>query len=87
MDLAGIVTSISSEIPISGHEKTHFADNYERGTYEPRNDIYGVDRERSCRRDERDSMDRDSAGVYRHIMEEPRSAEASALSVRDPASP
>jgi beta-glucosidase len=86
-NLAAVVRSISSGIPIAGYWHWCLADNYEWGSYEPRFGIYGIDRERSCRWDERDAMGHDSAGAYRHIIEGMRSGDASVLTGPNPAAP
>ena len=44
-------------------------DNYEWGSYEPRFGLYGVDRERGVRWLSRDSMGRNSAAVFRNLIE------------------
>ncbi|MGD0594539.1 MAG: family 1 glycosylhydrolase [Acidimicrobiales bacterium] len=81
-NLAAVLTSISAGIPISGYWHWCLADNYEWGSYEPRFGIYGIDRERSCRWDELDSMGKDSAGAYRRIIEGLRAGDTSVLSDR-----
>jgi beta-glucosidase/6-phospho-beta-glucosidase/beta-galactosidase len=79
-NLAAVLTSISSGIPISGYWHWCLADNYEWGSYEPRFGIYGIDRERSCRWDELDSMGKDSAAAYRRIIDGLRAGDTSVLS-------
>lgn len=80
-NLAAVVASISSGVPISGYWHWCLADNYEWGSYEPRFGLYGIDRERGCRWNERDSMGQNSADEYRRIIEGLRAADASVLDV------
>lgn len=79
-NLSAVVAAVASRVPISGYWHWCLADNYEWGSYEPRFGLYGIDRERGCRWDERDSMGQDSAGEYRRIIEGLRAGDASVLS-------
>jgi len=78
-NLAAMVGSISAGVPISGYWHWCLADNYEWGSYEPRFGLFGIDRERGCRWDERDAMGQDSAGAYRLIIEGLRAGDTSVL--------
>jgi beta-glucosidase/6-phospho-beta-glucosidase/beta-galactosidase len=78
-NLAAAVQSISAGVPIAGYWHWCLADNYEWGSYEPRFGLYGIDRERSCRWHEHDSMGHDSAAAYRRLIEGLRAGDASVL--------
>lgn len=78
-NLAAIVKSIAVGQPITGYWHWCLADNYEWGSYEPRFGLYGVDRERSIRWSECDSMGKDSAGAYRRIVEGLKAGDDSVL--------
>jgi beta-glucosidase/6-phospho-beta-glucosidase/beta-galactosidase len=78
-NLAAIVKSIAVGQPITGYWHWCLADNYEWGSYEPRFGLYGVDRERSIRWSDCDSMGKDSAGAYRRIVEGLKAGDDSVL--------
>ncbi len=78
-NLAAVVQSISAGVPIAGYWHWCLADNYEWGSYEPRFGLYGIDRERSCRWHEHDSMGHDSAAAYRRLIEGLRAGDAAVL--------
>ncbi|MGO8876090.1 MAG: family 1 glycosylhydrolase [Acidimicrobiales bacterium] len=78
-NLAAVVKSIAAGQPITGYWHWCLADNYEWGSYEPRFGLYGVDRERSIRWSECDSMGKDSAGAYRRLVEGLRAGDDSVL--------
>lgn len=87
MDVAGTVTQISSGSRIIAYGRGRSADNYQWGTYKPQIGIYGIDRERSCRWDERGSMGRNSAGTYRQIIGATRNVDAPVAARPDLPSP
>ena len=77
--LRAMVELIDAGVPIGAYFHWTLADNYEWGSYEPRFGLYGVDRARGVSWSDRDSMGRDSAGVYRRIIEGLRAGDRSVL--------
>ena len=78
--LRAMVDMIDAGVPIGAYFHWTLADNYEWGSYEPRFGLYGVDRSRGNAWSARDAMGRDSAGVYRRIIEGLRAGDRSVLS-------
>ena len=77
--LRAMVELIDAGVPIGAYFHWTLADNYEWGSYEPRFGLYGIDRARGITWSDRDAMGRDSAGVYRRIIEGLRAGDRSVL--------
>lgn len=77
--LAAVVELLGAGVAVGGYWHWTLADNYEWGSYEPRFGLFGVDRADPSRWSELDSMGRDAAGAYRHLIEALRGGERDAL--------
>jgi beta-glucosidase len=83
--LSAVVDAIDGGTPVTAYLHWSLVDNYEWGSYEPRLGIYGIDRDRGydgVRWLETDADGKDSASVYRRLIEGLRDGDRSVL---DPA--
>ncbi len=77
--LGAMIKAIEKGTPISGYWHWTLCDNYEWGSYEPRFGIFGIDRERSNKWLDTDSMGNNSAGAYKKIIEGLRNGDLSVV--------
>lgn len=77
--LAAMMSAIDAGVPIGAYFHWTLADNYEWGSYEPCFGLYGVDRARGNTWSDRDAMGRNSALVFRRLIEGLQAGDRSVL--------
>ncbi len=79
-NLAAVVASIESGVPVTGYFHWTLADSYEWGSYQPRYGLYGVERRSdSVRLRDTDWFGGDAAGAYRRFADGLRAGDVDVL--------